>query len=111
MNKYERLKTDLVEKGTGSMKCFGNSMKPILPNPSICTYQPRDEYAVGDIVFCRVHGRYIDAHQITKKKVEGGTIQYLISNNHGWDNGWTAQIFGKVVSATDKDGTVKYQSH
>jgi hypothetical protein len=24
---------------------------------------------------------------------------YLISNNHGWDNGWTRTIFGRVVKA------------
>lgn len=28
MNKYERLRQDLEEKGTGKMKCFGDSMKP-----------------------------------------------------------------------------------
>jgi len=30
MNKYERLKAELDEKGTGKMKCFGDSAKVIL---------------------------------------------------------------------------------
>jgi hypothetical protein len=93
MNKYERLKQELIEVGTGQMKCFGNSMLPILSNPSHNTYQKQDSYEVGDIVFCKVKGRYIDAHLITKKDGD----RYLISNNHGYDNGWTRQVYGKVI--------------
>ena len=67
MNKYERLKHNLETTGTGEMKCFGNSMLPILPNASICTFVVEDDYDVGDIVFCKVKGRWIDSHLITKK--------------------------------------------
>lgn len=98
MNKYERLKEDLEKSGTGTMKCFGNSMLPILSNPSVCVYQKQDKYEIGDIVFCKVRGRYIDAHLITK--IDGN--RYMIANNHGWENGWTKTIYGKVVSANDK---------
>lgn len=98
MSKYERLKKDLEQSGSGTMKCFGSSMIPKLPNPSVCTYRRQDEYDVGDIVFCKVKGRYIDAHLITKRAPDG---RYLISNNHGHDNGWTRTIYGKVVEATD----------
>jgi len=80
------------------MKCFGNSMLPKLPNPSLCTYEVRDSYEIGDIVFCKVKGRYIDAHLITKKSPDG---QYLISNNHGYDNGWTSMVYARVVEASD----------
>ena len=104
MNKYERLKQDLLQSGTGTMKCFGNSMLPLLTNPSINTYRRQDSYGVGDIVFCKVMGRYIDAHKITKMDAQG---RYLISNNHGYDNGWTAIIYGRVVESTDKNGTVR----
>jgi hypothetical protein len=37
----------------------------------------QNAYEVGDIVFCKVGGRYIDAHKITKKADDG---RYLISN-------------------------------
>lgn len=53
-----------------------------------------DEYEVGDIVFCKVRGRYIDAHLITKKNHRG----YMISNNHGHDNGYASIIYGKVIN-------------
>jgi len=74
-------------------------MLPILTNPSFCTYVRQEDYNVGDIVFCRVKGRYIDAHKITAKS-DG---RWLISNNHGHDNGWTRQIYGRVISYVDKN--------
>lgn len=96
MNKYERLKADLSTAGTGKMKAFGNSMLPILKSGSLLTFQKQENYSVGDIVFSKVKGRYIDAHKITATDTNKG---YLISNNHGFDNGWTRTIFGKVVKA------------
>lgn len=48
--------------------------------------------AVGDVVLCKVNGReYL--HLI--KAVKG--VQYQIGNNKGFINGWTTQVFGKVV--------------
>lgn len=61
-------------------------------------FQPCAEYEVGDIVFCKVRGRYIDAHKITKKEKHGNSFRYMIANNHGHENGWTRQIYGKVVA-------------
>lgn len=107
MNKYERLKMELEDVGTGKMKCFGNSMTPILKNATLNSYVRQDEYEVGDIVFCKVKGRYIDSHLITKKSNNGKYIEYLISNNHGHDNGWTKTVYGRVVSAEDNSGNVK----
>ncbi len=104
MNKYQRLLQELEENGMGKMKCFGNSMLPILSNPSTCTYYKQDSYKVGDIVFCKVRGRYIDAHKITKQDAEG---RYMIANNHGYENGWTTTIYGRVVAAVDNTGNVK----
>jgi len=105
MNKYERLKVDLEKNGEGSMKCFGNSMKPKLSNPSTCHFKVADEYNIGDIVFCKVKGRYIDAHLITKKDGD----RFLISNNHGYDNGWTRTIYGRVVKAENNSGDTVYE--
>ena len=104
MTKYERLKAELAATGTGTMKCYGPSMLPILSNPSLNTYRRQDSYEVGDIVFCKVRGRFIDAHLITKKAAAG---RYLISNNHNHDNGWTRQIFGRVIRSEDNQGRVK----
>lgn len=95
MNKYERLKLELEERGVGQMKGFGSSMMPILKSGSLLTYQKCDTYEIGDIVFCKVKGRYIDAHFVTRKAKDG---RYMISNNHGHDNGWTRTIYGKVIS-------------
>lgn len=96
MNKYERLKAELSEKGEGKMTCFGNSMTPILESGCTLTFVRQEEYEVGDIVFSKVKGRYIDAHKVTKKDDTG---RYLISNNKGFDNGWTRIIYGKAVQA------------
>lgn len=104
MNKYERLKQDLAKNGKGTMKCFGSSMTPILQNATLNFYEVKDDYEVGDIVFCKVKGRYIDSHLVTKKADDG---RYLISNNHGHDNGWTRTIYGKVVKAISNNGTIK----
>lgn len=101
MNKYQRLIGDLKEKGAGKMKCFGTSMMPILKSGSLMTFKSKDEYEIGDIVFCKVKGRYVDAHKIVKKDLKKG---YLIANNKGYENGWTKTIYGKAVKAEHKDG-------
>ena len=92
--KYDRVMKELEEKGTSQMKVFGNSIRPIIYSGALLTFQKCDKYEVGDICFCKVHGRIIDAHKITKVNEQKG---YLISNNHGFDNGWTRNIFGKVI--------------
>jgi SOS-response transcriptional repressor LexA len=105
MSKYERLKTDLEVTGTGKMKAFGNSMLPVLKNGSLLTFLRTADYKPGDIVFCKVKGRYIDAHKIIKKDDNKG---FLIANNHGFENGWTKIIYGKVVLAEYK-GRIIYK--
>lgn len=92
--KYDRVKQELEENGTSKMKVFGQSMLPIIKSGALLTFEKSSCYEVGDIVFCRVKGRIIDAHKITKINKQKG---YMISNNHGWDNGWTKTIYGKVV--------------
>ncbi|BAV06200.1 hypothetical protein SAMN05421788_106267 [Filimonas lacunae] len=94
MNKFERLKNDLENTGTGKMKAFGSSMLPILKSGSNLTFIKAATYQVGDIVFCKVKGRYIDAHKIVKLDAHKG---YLIANNHGFENGWTRIVYGKVI--------------
>lgn len=99
MTKYERLKTDLETHGTGKMKVFGSSMTPKIESGAFITFQKCDEYKVGDMVFCKVKGRYIDCHLITKvKEGEKSEKRYMISNNHHFENGWTKTIYGKAVT-------------
>lgn len=76
------------------MKAFGNSMTPILKSGALLTFKKFTDYEIGDIVFCKVKGRFIDAHKIIKKDSNRG---YLIGNNHGFQNGWTKIIYGKVI--------------
>jgi SOS-response transcriptional repressor LexA len=80
MNKYHHLQEMLATTGEGKMKCYGQSMLPILKSGSLLTFRRQDSYHVGDIVFCKVKGRYIDAHIIVKQHPQRG---YLIANNHG----------------------------
>lgn len=94
MNKYERVKKELEEGKESKMKVFGNSMTPIIKSGTLLTFKKCDNYEIGDIVFCKCRGRFIDSHKITKKNDKRG---YMISNNHGWENGWTRTIFGKVI--------------
>ncbi|MGL5890936.1 MAG: S24 family peptidase [Bacteroidia bacterium] len=96
MNKYLRLKEELETTGTGKMKCFGNSMLPILKSGSLLTFEKKENYKINDIVFCKVRGRFIDAHKITKIDKNKG---FMIANNHGFENGWTKIIFGKAVKS------------
>ena len=96
MNKFERLKSDLENSGTGKMNAFGNSMLPILKSGSLLSFEKASAYQIGDIVFCKVKGRYIDAHKIIKTEPAKG---FLIANNHGFENGWTKIVYGKVVQA------------
>jgi len=104
--KHVRLQNELATVGTGKMKAFGQSMLPMLKSSVTLTFEKRDDYNVNDIVFCKVGGRFIDAHKITKEDPSKG---WLISNNQGWDNGWTRTIYGKVIEGELK-GEVIYKS-
>ena len=95
MNKYEILKQQLETDGSGRMKVFGQSMKPRIETGALLTFVKQETYAIGDVVFSKVKGRYIDAHMITK--IDQG--RYMIANNHGYENGWTKTIYGKAVKA------------
>lgn len=98
--RYERALEALNETGNYTMKVFGQSMRPIIESGSKLTFtKTDDDYRVGDVVFCRVKGRYIDAHLITKVAADG---RFMISNNHGHHNGWTRTIYGRVTAMNDE---------
>lgn len=95
MNKYERIVNCLNETGNGKIKLFGNSMLPIIKSGSVITFQKMENYYINDIVLSKVKSRFLSHKIIAKDKNRG----YLIGNNHGFENGWTHQIFGKAVQA------------
>jgi hypothetical protein len=91
------LKQSLAETGKGRMKIFGHSMEPLVKHGSVLDFAVSQwGYELGDVVFCKVRGRYL-VHKITKKRLDGDHYEYLISNNKGHDNGWTGIIYGKVI--------------
>lgn len=73
----------------------GNSMVPLIKSNQKHVLAPIkfEEVEIGDIVFCKVKGRYF-THLVTAKNEDKGV---QISNNHGHVNGWTKQVFGKVI--------------
>jgi len=95
MQKYERVIERLAENDSPTMKVFGRSMLPIIKSGSKLTFRKDSTYEIGDVVFCKVKGRYIDAHKITKIDSAG---RRMIANNKGRENGWASQIYGRVVA-------------
>ena len=73
----------------------GNSMVPLIHSGQDHELSPAtlESINVGDIAYCKVHGRFF-THLVKAKHPDKGC---LIGNNHGHDNGWTTQIFGKVT--------------
>lgn len=73
----------------------GNSMLPIIKSRQPVKLEPVkwEDCEIGDIVYCRVHGN-LYTHLVKGKNEARGL---LIGNNHGHINGWTKQVYGKVV--------------
>lgn len=91
MNKRERL-----EKGEIFITSErGNSMTPLIKSGQKHKLSPceLEDCAVGDIVYCKIKGKYY-THLVTALSAKLGV---QISNNHGYVNGWTKQVYGKVI--------------
>ncbi len=73
----------------------GNSMLPILKSRQPVRIAPMtwEEAKPDDIVYCRVKGNYY-THLVKATDPKRGC---LICNNKGRINGWTKNVFGKVV--------------
>lgn len=88
-------KQKLLEEGkTFETSEKGNSMIPLIKSGQKHILEPTkiEDVKVGDIVFCKVKGSYF-THLVTAKNDKKGV---QISNNHGYINGWTKQVWGKV---------------
>jgi hypothetical protein len=73
----------------------GNSMVPLIKHRQPVRLAPAtwEEVEKGDIVYCRVKGN-VYTHLVKAKNEKRGV---LIGNNRGGTNGWTKQVFGKVI--------------
>lgn len=73
----------------------GNSMMPIIRSRQPVKLAPAtwEQVEPGDIVYCKVKGRHY-THKVLAKDDRRGC---QIGNNHGHVNGWTKQVYGKVV--------------
>jgi len=73
----------------------GNSMSPIIKSRQPVKIQPAGwkDVKKGDIVYCKVRGNYY-THLVSAVNDKRGC---QISNNHGHINGWTKNVYGKVV--------------
>ena len=73
----------------------GNSMSPIIKSGQDHKLVPATwkDVEVGDIVYCKVKGNYY-THLVKGKNEDKGC---LIGNNKGGVNGWTKQVYGKVI--------------
>lgn len=73
----------------------GNSMLPLLKSKQPVKLQPIswEDCETGDIVFCKVRGN-VFTHLVKGKNERRGL---LIGNNRGRINGWTKNVYGKVI--------------
>lgn len=73
----------------------GNSMVPIIKSKQEHILEPSklEDVEVGDIVYCKVSGRFYTHLVKAKDPLKGCQI----GNNKGGINGWTKNIYGKVI--------------
>lgn len=84
----------LKEGKTITFRPKGNSMSGKIESGDLVTVQPikLEEIKIGDIVLCKVKGKQY-LHLV--KAISNNSC--LIGNNKGKVNGWTKQIYGKVI--------------
>lgn len=72
----------------------GNSMTPLIKSGQNHKLSPVkwEDCDINDIVYCKVNGRYYT--HLVKGKSERGL---LIGNNKGGINGWTKEVYGRVI--------------
>jgi len=73
----------------------GNSMLPLIKSRQPVKLAPVtwEGCEVGDIVYCKVKGN-LYTHLVKAKDPKRGV---LIGNNKGRLNGWSRQVYGKVI--------------
>jgi len=78
----------------------GSSMMPILKSRQPVRIAPAtwEDVKVGDIVYCKVRGS-VYTHLVSAKNEKRGC---QIANNCGHVNGWTKNVYGKVIEILRK---------
>lgn len=73
----------------------GNSMLPLIKSgqPHLLAPVLWEDCEEKDIVYCKVKGNFYTHLVKAKNNVKG----LLIGNNKGGINGWTKQVYGRVV--------------
>lgn len=73
----------------------GNSMTPKIKSGQEHVLAPTNWEACekGDIVYCKVNGRFYTHLVLAKDEKKG----LQIGNNHGHVNGWTKLVYGIVI--------------
>lgn len=73
----------------------GNSMVPLIYSKQDHILEPStwEDVEVGDIVYCKVRGNFY-THLVKAKNEKKGC---QIGNNKGGINGWTKNVYGKVI--------------
>lgn len=74
----------------------GNSMLPRIKSrqPVEITPTTWKDVEPGDIVYCKVAGRFY-THYVKAKNEKRGC---LIANASGFENGWTKNVYGKITN-------------
>ena len=90
---YKLKKLQMGETFVTSEK--GNSMVPLIKSGQEHRLAPAtwENCEKGDIVYCKVGGRFY-THLVHGKNQDKGL---LIGNNRGRMNGWTKKVYGKVI--------------
>ena len=73
----------------------GNSMAPLIKSGQEHRLEPAtwENCEKGDIVYCKVKSHFY-THLVKARDAQKGL---LIGNNKGGINGWTKQVYGKVI--------------
>ena len=83
----------LQQGATVNIRPRGNSMRPLIHSGQECVITPAVGQRIerGDVVLCKVRGRYL-LHKVTGVSGRGSeTVEYRISNNRGRVNGWAPE--------------------
>jgi hypothetical protein len=94
MNRNYKLER-LLNGETFTTKEKGNSMVPLIKSNQEHIIAPVmiEDVKTGDIVYCKVKGNWYTHLVKAIDPIKG----CLIGNNKGNINGWTKQIYGKVI--------------
>jgi hypothetical protein len=73
----------------------GNSMSPKIKSGQDHKLAPvkLEDVNIDDIIYCKVNGNYYTHIVKAKNDLKG----VLIGNNKGGINGWTKNVYGKVI--------------